>query len=88
MSEPPPGAPPYALGPPGPPPGDPRRRRKVVDRVVGILLGVVIGVAVIALFIFLGGQGAIDAPSVSGTTTTGTEAPAQQAEPVRPQADR
>jgi hypothetical protein len=61
-----------------------RKRRRRVDRLFGIVLGVVLGVAVIALFIFLGGQGAIDAPSVSGTTTS-EQAPAPQPNPLRPQ---
>lgn len=76
------------LAPPGPPEGESRKRRKRVDRTLGIALGIVIGIAVIALFVFLGGEGAIDAPSVSGTTSGEQAAPlnsqpahARQAQP-------
>ncbi|HWB69881.1 MAG TPA: hypothetical protein VG518_07875 [Solirubrobacterales bacterium] len=75
------------LAPPGPPAGKPRKRRRLVDRTVGIALGIAIGIAVIALFVFLGGEGAIDAPSVSGTTSTERTAPLPpHSQPARPQA--
>jgi hypothetical protein len=34
------------------------------DRVIGIALGLVVGVAALILFIFLGSEGSIDAPSI------------------------
>ena len=39
------------------------------DRFIGIALGLVVGVAALILFIFLGSEGAIDAPSLDHTTT-------------------
>lgn len=40
------------------------RRR---DRVLGIMLGLVIGLAVVALFVFVLSEQAVDAPSVDQT---------------------
>ena len=34
------------------------------DRLIGIVLGLVVGVAALILFIFLGSEGSIDAPSL------------------------
>jgi len=39
------------------------------DRFIGIALGLVVGVAALILFIFLGSEGSIDAPSLDQTTT-------------------
>lgn len=47
------------------------------DRLIGILLGLVIGVVAVVLFVFLGSDEAIDAPSIdtptTQQTTTGTQ---------------
>jgi len=47
------------------------------DRIIGIVLGLVVGIVALILFIFLGSEGSIDAPSIdSGSQTTTTrEAP-------------
>ena len=37
------------------------------DRIIGIALGLVVGVGALILFIFLGSEGAIDAPSLETT---------------------
>lgn len=56
--------------------------RRRVDLLVGILVGLVLGVAVVTAFVFLGSEGSIDAPSISGVETG---KPAQQAEEPQPQ---
>ena len=38
------------------------------DRAIGIALGLVIGVVALVLFIFLGSEDAIDAPSLDSTS--------------------
>jgi len=58
-------------------------RRKLVDRTLGIALGLVLGIAVVAGFVFLGSEGTIDAPRISGVNT-GKPAPSPQAQPPRP----
>jgi hypothetical protein len=40
-----------------------------LDYAVGIAVGVVLGIAVIAAFLFLGSEGTIDAPRISGVDT-------------------
>ena len=37
------------------------------DRFIGIALGLVVGVVALILFIFLGSEGSIDAPSLDST---------------------
>ena len=45
------------------------------DRAIGIVLGLVVGIVALILFIFLGSEGAIDAPSLdTGAQTTTREA--------------
>jgi hypothetical protein len=56
--------------------GRPHRR---ADLAVGIAIGIVIGIAVISVFVFLGSEGSIDAPRISGVDTG---KPAQQAAPA------
>ncbi len=34
------------------------------DRLIGIVLGLIVGVVAVVLFVFLGGAGSIDAPSL------------------------
>ena len=46
------------------------------DRAIGIVLGLVIGVVALILFIFLGSEDAIDAPSLE---TDGAPPPAREA---------
>lgn len=46
------------------------------DRAIGIALGLVIGVVALILFIFLGSEGAIDAPSLESGAQ---QAPAREA---------
>jgi len=68
------------------------RRRRWLERTLAIALGIVLGLAVIAGFVFLGSEGAIDAPRISGVDTgkpgleAGSEptAPATGAQPSRP----
>jgi len=64
--------------PPSPPP--PRSDRRRLDLILGILLGIVFGLAVLSAFVFLGSEGTIDAPRISGVDS-GKPAPAQQSEP-------
>ena len=73
------------LRPPGPlqePPRQPNRHRRLLDRTLGIVLGLVLGIAVVAGFVFLGSEGTIDAPRISGVNT-GKQAPPPQAQPPR-----
>ena len=51
-----------------------------MDRTLGIVLGLILGVAVVAGFVFLGSEGTIDAPRISGVNT-GKQAPRPQAQP-------
>jgi hypothetical protein len=86
LSEPPPGAHPagpYVVGPLGPAQAPPRSRRKRVDRTVGIVLGLVLGIAVVTGFVFLGSEGTVDAPGISGVKST-KQAPAPAAQPRLP----
>ena len=46
-----------------------------IDLVLGIVVGLVLGIAVVAAFVFLGSEGTIDAPRISGVNT-GKPAPA------------
>ncbi len=44
------------------------------DRLIGIVLGLLVGVVALILFVFLGSENAIDAPSIdTGAETTQTE---------------
>jgi len=49
------------------------------DRFIGIALGLVVGVVALILFIFLGSEGAIDAPSID--TAAPQSRPAEEAQP-------
>jgi hypothetical protein len=51
-----------------PAPTTPRRHRRL-DLAIGILLGLVLGLAVISAFVFLGSEGSIDAPRITGVDT-------------------
>lgn len=50
------------------------------DRILGIVLGLAIGVAVVILFVFGGGAGSIDAPSLDGSDQPEAAAPQTGAE--------
>jgi len=56
------------------------RRR---DRLIGIALGILLGLAIVAAFVFLGSEEAIDDPSLSGETTERSASP-RPAEGARP----
>jgi len=47
------------------------------DRTIGIALGLLIGVAAVILFVFLGGAGNIDAPSIDQPSAVERSAPAE-----------
>jgi hypothetical protein len=38
------------------------------DRVIGIVLGLILGIAAIVLFVFLGSEETIDAPSIQNSS--------------------
>jgi hypothetical protein len=40
------------------------------ERAIGIALGIVLGITIVILFVFLGGDETIDAPSIEATETT------------------
>ncbi len=71
------------VGPPGPggaPPPDPapsagRGRGRGLDRVLGIALGIILGVGIVTAFVFLGSEGTIDAPRISGAAGAGRQKP-------------
>jgi hypothetical protein len=54
------------------------RRGRRIDLAVGIALGLVLGIALVAAFVFLGSEGSVDAPRISGVDTG---KPAQHALP-------
>lgn len=58
----------------------PRRRRPRLETALAILVGIVLGLGVISAFVFIGSEGAIDAPRISGVDT-GKPRPAA---PIRP----
>jgi hypothetical protein len=77
--------------PPDPPPAPPRKRRgRTLDRVVGILLGILLGIGVVVAFVFLGSEGTIDAPRISGVQKQPARHPTPQrpAKPKPPQSPR
>ena len=45
------------------------RARRRVDLAIGVALGLVLGVAIVSAFLFLGSEGSVDAPRVSGVST-------------------
>jgi hypothetical protein len=38
------------------------------DRLIGILLGLIVGIVAVILFVFVGGSGSIDEPSIDSST--------------------
>lgn len=42
--------------------------RRRVDLALGIALGIVLGIAIVAAFVFLGSEGSVDAPRLSGVS--------------------
>ena len=56
---------PRKIGPPGPGPAA-KRPHRWLDRIIGVLLGLVLGIGVVAIFVFKGSEGTIDAPRISG----------------------
>jgi len=56
------------------------RRNRRIDWVLGIALGLVLGIALVAAFVFLGSESAVDAPRISGVDTG---KPTQQAPKAR-----
>jgi hypothetical protein len=57
------------------------RRRS--DLTIGVVVGIVLGIAVLAAFVFLGSEGSIDAPRISGVHT-GKPAQTTQSKVARP----
>jgi hypothetical protein len=47
------------------------------DRVLAVVLGLVLGIVIIVLFVFLGSEQTIDAPSIEGGSTV-EERPAER----------
>ncbi len=45
------------------PSAQPSRR---IDLAIGIVLGLVLGIAIVSAFVFLGSEGSVDAPRISG----------------------
>jgi uncharacterized membrane protein required for colicin V production len=44
------------------------------DRIIGIVLGIILGIAIVAIFVFVFSEDAVDAPSIQNSAPT--EAPA------------
>lgn len=59
----------------------PTARRRRLDLVLGIVLGLVLGLGVVSAFVFLGSEGAIDAPRITGVDT-GKPGPAGEPAPA------
>ena len=61
-------------------------RERASDRVIGIGLGILLGLAIVIGFVFLGSEGTIDDPSLSGgqTGTTQTQTTPTQTAPLTP----
>jgi hypothetical protein len=57
------------------------RLRRHGDLAIGILAGIVLGLVVVALFVFVFSEQAVDAPSISGGATTTTPTTATQPAP-------
>ncbi|HEX3734299.1 MAG TPA: hypothetical protein VHU86_04020 [Solirubrobacterales bacterium] len=72
-----------APGPVGMPPKPQRRRprHRRRDLVLGILVGIVLGLGIVAAFVFLGSEGTVDAPRISGVDSG---KPGVSPEPVSP----
>lgn len=49
--------------------GGASRRRRWIDLTLGIVLGLILGIAIVAAFVFLGSEGSVDAPRISGVDT-------------------
>lgn len=63
-----------------------RDARRRLDLALGIFLGLVLGIAVISAFVFLGSEGSVDAPRISGAQS-GKQAPSR-VDPARRQTER
>jgi hypothetical protein len=48
------------------PSAQPRRR---IDLAIGVVLGLVLGIVIVSAFVFLGSEGSVDAPRISGVST-------------------
>jgi hypothetical protein len=57
------------------------RLRRRGDLAIGIFAGIVLGLVVVALFVFVFSEQAVDAPSISGGRTTTTPATTTQPTP-------
>ena len=47
------------------------RPSRRVDLAIGVVLGIVLGIAIVSAFVFLGSEGSVDAPRVSGRRQVG-----------------
>ena len=63
-----------------------RDARRRLDLALGIFLGLVLGIAVISAFVFLGSEGSVDAPRISGAQS-GKQNPSR-VDPAKRQAER
>jgi hypothetical protein len=59
-------------------------RERASDRVIGIGLGILLGLAIVIAFVFLGSEGTIDAPSLSGEQPDATQTTPTQTAPLTP----
>lgn len=51
------------------------RRRRRIDRMIGIVFGVLLGLAIVAAFVFLSSEGSVDAPRIHHVHTGKTGEP-------------
>lgn len=71
--------------PPEPPKEKRRKRRSRIDLFIGIPLGLILGVGIVTAFVFLGSEGTIDAPRISGVHGGGaTGATSPSGQPTQP----
>ena len=50
------------------------RPSRRADLAIGVVLGIVLGIAIVSAFVFLGSEGSVDAPRISGVSA-GAPAP-------------